>query len=136
MPVRRGLTLHCALYNQRSTPMGIHAPPLTRNRYMTIIRIFIFIGAVALTMAIIWAIGADDRGLGPVVSEMLREPWSIVTLLDLYLGFIIAALVMFLFERNKLVAVIWALPVFFLGNVWTALWVIYRLPEIARRLRG
>ncbi len=103
---------------------------------MTIIRILVAAGGAALIAAIIWAMGADDRGLGPVLAEMLGEPWSVVTLIDLYLGFLIAAIVIFLFERNLLLALVWALPTFALGNFWVAAWLAWRLPEIARRLRA
>ncbi|MEO1014102.1 MAG: DUF1475 family protein [Pseudomonadota bacterium] len=103
---------------------------------MIVIRILLAVGGAALIAAIVWATGADDRGLGPVLAEMLAEPWSIVTLIDLYLGFAIAATVIFLFERNLLVALIWALPTFALGNFLVAAWLVWRLPELARRLRG
>ncbi len=58
-----------------------------------------------------------------------------MALSDLFLGFCIAAAVIFLFEKNKLVAALWAAPIFVLGNVWTALWFVLRLPEIAKRLQ-
>jgi len=103
---------------------------------MTMLRAVLFIFAVGLAGAILWAMGADDRGLGPVIAEMLTEPWSIVTLIDLYLGFFIAALIIFLFEKNKVIAALWAAPIFLLGNVWTAVWLVWRLPEMARRLKG
>ncbi len=103
---------------------------------MTIIRLIFLLAAAAFVAAIIWAMGADGRGLGAVLAEMLAKPWSVVTLADLYLGFLIAAAVIFLFEKNKLIAAVWALPIFVLGNVWTAIWLVVRLPEIARRLRG
>lgn len=102
---------------------------------MIMLRLLIGICAAAFIGAIFWAIGADDRGLLTVVQEMLRQPWSVVALIDLYLGFLIAAVVIVLFERNLLVALFWALPTFFLGNFWLAAWLIVRLPEIMRRFR-
>lgn len=102
---------------------------------MTLLRIFFLIGAGALIAAIFWAMGADGRSLGAVLGEMFGQPWSVVTLIDLYLGFFIAAAVIFLFEKRLWVAAVWALPIFVLGNLWTAVWLAWRLPEIARRLR-
>ena len=101
---------------------------------MTFWRIFFFAGGLVLAGAIYWALEADGRGLGVVLAEMFAAPWTVVTLIDLYLGFAIAAAMMLLVEKNRLIALFWALPVFFLGNVWTALWLVIRLPEIARRL--
>ncbi|MEM8935054.1 MAG: DUF1475 family protein [Pseudomonadota bacterium] len=101
-----------------------------------ILRPLVFFAAAALLASFAWAWGLDDRGLGPVLSEMVSKPWTVVTLIDLYLGFLLCAIVVFLFERNKLVAIAWCVPIFILGNVWTAAWFLIRLPELARRLRG
>lgn len=102
---------------------------------MTALRILVGLGGAALTAAIVWAMGADDRGLGIVLGEMFLEPWSIVTLIDLYLGFVIMAVVICLFERSWLMRLFWAVPLFFLGNVWAALWLVFRLAQLAARLR-
>ncbi len=103
---------------------------------MIVVRLIFAVLAAALTGAIFWAMGADGRPLGEVVRAMLADPWSVVALTDLYIGFFTAAVVIFLFERSPVVAFIWAAPIFVLGNVVTALWFILRLPELARRLRG
>ena len=66
---------------------------------------------------------------------LTSDIWGIVTLTDLYLGLFLAALAMGFFEKG-LKAVFWIVPLPFLGNVWTALWVVMRLPELARRFRG
>ncbi|MGF1544372.1 MAG: DUF1475 family protein [Parvularculaceae bacterium] len=103
---------------------------------MTVIRIILAIGAIALTGAIFWAFGADGRPLGEVLGALLPEPWFVVSMIDLYLGFFIGAVVIVLFERNKILALAWAAPIFVLGNVVTAAWFVWRAPEIARRLRA
>jgi hypothetical protein len=41
-----------------------------------------------------------------------------------------------LFERNWRRGLLWAAPLYVLGNVWGALWLAYRMPEIMRRLRS
>lgn len=103
---------------------------------MIVQRIIIGAGGVALAVAIVWAMGADARGLGPVIAEMLTEPWSIVTLIDLYLGFAIGAVIILLFETSLWVGLLWVLPIFALGNVWTAAWFVIRARKIAEKLRG
>ncbi len=93
-----------------------------------------FVAAVLLA-AIFWAMGADPRGLSVVLAEMFSEPWSLVTLIDLYLGFFLGATVICLFEKSSIARLFWAAPIFVLGNIWTTLWFVWRLPELARRLR-
>ncbi|MEO0878587.1 MAG: hypothetical protein AAFY22_02640 [Pseudomonadota bacterium] len=95
-----------------------------------ITRMILFLGAVALTAAIVWAVGADTRGLVVVLAAMIGQPWTLVTLVDLYLGFFIAAVIIMAVERRVLIGAAWALPVFFIGNIWTAIWLIVRLTRI------
>lgn len=101
-----------------------------------IVRLLLGLGASLLTAAIFWAMGADGRGLAIVLGDMMSEPWTIVTLIDLYLGFFIAAIVIMITERRLFTGLAWALPVFFLGNIWTALWLVIRLPRMRRLLRS
>lgn len=103
---------------------------------MWIIRIILFSGGAGLAAAIFWALEADARGLGPVLQEMLSDPWSVVTLIDLYLGFFISAIVMVLVERRLWIGILLAIPVFVLGNVWTALWALLRLPRVTTLLQA
>lgn len=93
--------------------------------------------ALGLTLAVLifWAMAADARPLGEILSGMFAQPWVAVTMVDLYLGFGVAAAIIFLTERSLWVGLFWALPVFVLGNVWTAVWLVVRLPVLAARLR-
>ena len=100
---------------------------------MTFIRILIFAAAAALVVAIFWAMGADGRSFAAIISEMVSKPWSVVTLIDLYVGFVLCAVIMVLFEKTWAARLFWAVPLFLLGNFWAAAWLIFRLPEIARR---
>lgn len=101
---------------------------------MLYLRILFASLAAILVGAIIWAWGADDRGLGPVLAEMLSEPWTIVTLLDLYLGFVITSLVIIAFEDRLWKGVLFAAPTFLLGNFWPVIWLMLRMPALLKRL--
>ncbi len=93
-------------------------------------------GGAALAAAIVWASGADGRAIGEVIAAMIRDPWTVVALVDLYLGFFIAAVFIFAFERSFAARILWAAPVFFVGNVWAAAWLALRAPRIIARLRA
>ncbi|MEO1241282.1 MAG: hypothetical protein AAFX54_05190 [Pseudomonadota bacterium] len=103
---------------------------------MTLLRLFYVICAAGFSASVFWALGAESRGTMEVLAAMLSDPWTVVTFLDLYLGFLIAAGVIFLFEKNKLVAAMWAVPIFFLGNIWTVAWFVIRLPALRARFEG
>jgi len=103
---------------------------------MTVLRLFYIVCAFAFSASVFWALSAEPRGTMDVLAAMIADPWTLVTLLDLYLGFLIIAAVIFFFEPSRWAAILWAAPIFFLGNIWTVLWLIVRLPTIARRLQA
>lgn len=98
---------------------------------MNVVRAAIGVGGLALLGLILWAIFAQHElhgGFFDQVSVLTTLPWGIVSLADLYLGFALFAVVVFLTERSLLLALFWALPVFVFGNVWAAVWFVVRLP--------
>ena len=92
---------------------------------MTLIRILLGLGVLALGALIIWAIQAGD--FSAAGGWLTSDPWGIVTLVDLYLGFFFLAVIIWLFEPNRLIALFFILPLPFLGNVWAGIWVVWRL---------
>ena len=89
--------------------------------------------AAGLFATIVWA--GMNANFRESFGRIIADPWGVVSLVDLYIGFIIAAVVIVIFERKKSVAALWVVPVFFLGNIVTAIWLAWRLPELVRRLR-
>jgi hypothetical protein len=94
----------------------------------------LFLAVAALGFAGLIAFAISDGSFSQAGAWLLSEPWGLVTLADLYLGFLLAALVILWFETRLPVAVLWILPIPFLGNVWTAIWFILRLPHLRERL--
>lgn len=101
------------------------------------LRILVGVLGVALLAAVLWAAfaGADLHGTflqqGGVLTTL---PWGVATLVDLYVGFAFFAVIVFLAERSWVAALVWALPIFALGNIWAAVWLVMKLPSLARRL--
>ena len=100
---------------------------------MTIARIALALVATAFAALIVWAAMTADFWAS--FDAITADPWGLVTLADLYLGFLLSAIVIGFFERGWR-AVLWILPLPFLGNVWTAFWFVMRLPALARALKG
>lgn len=100
---------------------------------MIILRILL--AGLALTLSwLIWAALADGS-FAEAGNWLTTHPWGIVSLVDLYAGFLLVALIIWWFEPNKLAACFWIAPIPVLGNVWTLVWVLWRLPELRRRLK-
>ncbi len=100
----------------------------------------ILVGAMGLGLGALILIAinqqAPDSSLFQEVQALLEPTWGYVTFADLYLGFFICAVFIIAAERRLWAGLAWALPIFFLGNVVTAAWVVFRLPGVVRRLRA
>lgn len=90
------------------------------------------IPGIALSAAIVWAFGKADFWASVV--QVTANPWGVVTLVDLYAGFIITGVIIAAIERWRPWA--WgmlALALVF-GNVVYALWGVVRGAKILRSL--
>lgn len=99
---------------------------------MTLLRVLLALGGIALLASIMWA--SQRASIGASFSGMIADPWGVVALIDLYLGFVFLAVIIWLFESNKLVALAFILPLPLLGNVWATAWIVWRLAALATRL--
>lgn len=93
------------------------------------IRIVSAMGAGLLLAAIIWASLTAGQSLSEAVSWLVSEPWGVVSLIDLYLGFVFIAVFIWVLEPDKRIALLFILPLPVLGNIWPAVWVIWRLKQ-------
>jgi hypothetical protein len=104
---------------------------------MNVLRAAIGILGLALLAMALWAAFAMQDLHGSFTDQLAvltTLPWGIATFADLMVGFVLFAVLVFLTERSWLVALLWALPVFLLGNIWAALWFVIRLPHLAKQL--
>jgi hypothetical protein len=90
--------------------------------------------ALALTAAIVWAF--MTASFSASFGWMIRDPWGIVSLLDLYIGFVITSVLVFVIEKGRPIAWAVILPTFFLGNVVTAFWLAWRAPMLLDAASG
>lgn len=90
---------------------------------MTMRQVIALLFGGTLAIAIVWALG--EKSLSVSFGEMIRDPWGIVTLIDLYSGFVAFALVVAYFER-PLVAGLLFIALCVLGNVVSLGWLAFR----------
>lgn len=69
---------------------------------------------------------ASDHNLWRTLRYLLTDPWGLVTLLDLSVGLIVIAIWMALLEPRPLCATAWIVALFFLGNVVTLVFLLWR----------
>ena len=103
---------------------------------MTFIRTLCLIGGLILLGSIAWAVGVWEGGFIDAVGWLTSESWGVVTLIDLYLGFFFVAIFIWLLEPNRAIALLFILPLPFLGNVWAAVWMAWRLARAIRTRRS
>ena len=91
---------------------------------MTPLRICLLVAAAILSGAIFWAAHAAPWFAG--FSTVLANPWGVVTLIDLYAGFLFAGAMIWLIEPNKRLAATLILITLVLGNVVPLMWLALR----------
>jgi hypothetical protein len=95
------------------------------------LRIVLVIVGVAFGALILNALQSGD--FGEAAAWLASDPWGVVTLADLYLGLFLVGVIIVLFEHRPLIALAWCLPLPFLGNLWTVVWLIARWPALRAR---
>lgn len=104
---------------------------------MNVLRAAIGILGLALLGIVLWAAVSMQDLHGTFFDQLAvltTLPWGVATLADLTVGFILFAVLVFLTERSWIVALLWAVPVLILGNIWAALWFVIKLPHLAKQL--
>lgn len=85
---------------------------------------FFAVLAIVLIGLIVWA--SLEKHVLEIFKVMLAERWGIVTLIDLYGGFVVTATWICVLERRAWRAAPWLVAIFFLGNLATAIYVVFR----------
>ena len=103
---------------------------------MPLLRLLSAAGGLLLAGLIVWAMMTAGQSLPEAIAWLVSGPWGVVTLADLYLGFALLAVLIWLVEPDKRIALLFILPLPVLGNVWAAVWVALRLKAVAARFRS
>jgi hypothetical protein len=77
--------------------------------------------ALALTAAIVWAF--QTAVFSASFGAMIRDPWGVVTLIDLYGGFLFACIVMAHLEPDRRISIPAIALTPFLGNIVPLVWM-------------
>ena len=89
---------------------------------MTITKIISYFITLSMAGVIFWA-----QGEGTIFDSPIPDfPWGVVSLVDLYSGFVLFSLWIF-YKENVLPAIVWTFFVMTLGSFTIALYVIYSI---------
>lgn len=92
---------------------------------MKIAKLIAWLGVMAMTAVLIYGFSAGD--FFEDGSKILNNPWGIVSLVDLYVGFILFSVWIVFRESNILVSLIWVMAMMILGFFTGALYVALNL---------
>jgi len=84
---------------------------------MRIAKVISILGLVAMTVVLIYGFTIGD--FGGEGSQLLKMPWGIVSLVDLYVGFILFSGWIVYRERSVIRSIVWVVLMMVLG-FWTA----------------
>ncbi len=89
---------------------------------MTITKVIAYLITIAMVSTIFWA----QNQVSVFDSIIPSLPWGVVSLVDLYAGFILVGIWIF-YKEKTVSALVWIFFLMTLGNLTTAIYVIYSL---------
>lgn len=92
---------------------------------MLIAKIIAILGALAQGGILIYGFTQGD--FGAAGEFFFNDPWGIVSLVDVYVGFVFFCVWIFYREKNKLVALLWSISIMILGNLPTGIYAFLAL---------
>lgn len=114
------------------TPIAVRLAQVLTAALGVVLAYYIF---AEITGDPVWRL-AGSGGFVTELNTFMATEWGVVSLIDVYAGFVIAMAVIIAFERKLWIGLAWAVPILFVGNVVTAIWFVLRFPALVRRLRG
>jgi len=87
---------------------------------MTITKVISYLLSLAMISVILWA----QNQTSLFDSQIPSLPWGIVSLVDLYSGFILIAIWM-IYREGSYSSILWVFFLMTLGNLTTAIYIIY-----------
>lgn len=94
---------------------------------MKVTKYIALIGLLAMTGVIAYGFMAGDFSSDG--AELLANPWGVVSLVDLYVGFTVFSMWIAFREANVVAAVIWIIFMMGLGSFTACLYVLYAIGQ-------
>jgi NhaP-type Na+/H+ or K+/H+ antiporter len=98
---------------------------IRRGDYMKVAKVISALGVLAMTIALLN--GFINGNFSADGSLILSNPWGIVSIVDLYVGFVLFAMWIYFREDKFIIKVIWIVLLMVLGFFIGSLYVLYAL---------
>lgn len=102
--------------------------------FATPVRAFVLLLAAGFAALVVRAALTAD--FGESFARVAADPWGLVSLADLYLGFVLFGAIVLLHDGVRAASLGWLVALMVLGNLVAAVWLVLRWPSLAARLRA
>ena len=86
-----------------------------RGPFVNACAVLTALGAFTMFVVIAWAISSTTGSFGEQIAWLVSNPWGVVSLVDLYVGFSVFSLWIWFRERNAFAAAAWTLAMMTTG---------------------
>lgn len=100
---------------------------------MSFAKAIVIVAFVAFLAFFAWAI--EMAPLSSLSEAILSHPWTIVLAADEILGFILFSVIISFTERSPLRAAFWIVPIFLIGHMVSAIYLLGNFEKIRSRLK-
>jgi len=90
--------------------------------------------AAVFSIAIYWAF--TQKPISESGAWLIKDPWGIVTLIDLYIGFFLFSLFMYFTSIKKRSLLIWVPALMGLGNIIALVYLIFHYKRLKNMMTG
>ena len=94
------------------------------------LRVFFSVVLVSMLVVVFWA--SSEVSLWDTPKEVVGHPWFIVSLVDVYWGFLTFYCWVFYLERKAITKIAWLIGILLLGNIAVATYALMRLFKLPR----
>ncbi len=99
------------------------------SKAIVILAFALFLGLFGWTLS-------EGPPIGELIAAILQHPWTIVLAADEILGFVLFSVVIAFSERSVLRAAFWIIPIFLIGHIVSAVYLLGNFDRIRARLSG
>lgn len=102
---------------------------------MSILKAIVTLAFVLFIALFSWTL-SEGPPIGELIAAIGQHPWTIVLAADEILGFVLFSVIIAFSERSALRATFWIIPIFLIGHIVSAVYLLGNFDRIRARLSG